>query len=223
MPDRQPPDWRERLLSVLANPGLALILLMIGIYGLIFEFSSPGIGLAGMAGAICLLLALFALQLLPVNYAGLALIVLGLVLLVAELLAPSFGAWGAAGVIAFIAGGLLLFDRDAPGFGAPLLLVLALAATSAAVILLGGGMALKARQRPVLGGLGGLAGGSGEVLEASDGEIWAQVQGERWRVSCPQPLMPGQRIRVLGLRGLTLDVQVETQENTQGERHEQQF
>jgi membrane-bound serine protease (ClpP class) len=227
IPERRPPDWRQRLLSVLANPGLAMILLMIGIYGLIFEFSSPGVGLAGIAGTICLLLALFALQMLPVNYAGLALIVLGLVLLVAELLAPSFGALGAGGVIAFIAGGLLLFDRDAPGFGVPLVLVLALAATSAAVILLGGGMALKARQRPVLGGREGLPGTLGEVLEVSDGEIWAQVQGERWRVSSQQPLMPGQRIRVLGLRGLTLDVQIEPQagakEITQGERHEQQF
>jgi membrane-bound serine protease (ClpP class) len=228
--EMQPPDWRQRLLSVIANPALAMILMMIGIYGLIFEFSSPGVGLAGIAGAICLLLALFALQLLPVNYAGLALIGLGLVLLVAELLAPSFGALGAGGVIAFIAGGLLLFDRDAPGLGVPLVLVLALAATSAAVILLGGGMALKARQRPVLGGREGLPGTLGEVLEVSDGEIWAQVQGERWRVSSRQPLeqlKPGQRIRVLGLRGLTLDVQIEPQagakEITQGEPHEQQF
>jgi membrane-bound serine protease (ClpP class) len=231
IPEMRPPDRRQRLLSVLANPALALILLMIGIYGLIFEFSSPGVGLAGTAGAICLLLALFALQMLPVNYAGLALIGLGLVLLVAELLAPAFGAWGAAGVVAFIAGGLLLFDRDAPGLGVPLVLVLALAATSAAVILLGGGMALKARQRPVLGGLGGLAGASGEVLEVNEGEIWAQVQGERWRVCSQHPLEPGQRIRVLGLRGLTLEVQIEAQaeaqkipqEKTQGERHEQQF
>ncbi|NMM07207.1 MAG: nodulation protein NfeD [Polaromonas sp.] len=216
--ERRPPDWRQRLLSVIANPGLALILMMIGIYGLIFEFASPGVGLAGIAGAICLLLALFALQMLPVNYAGLALIGLGLVLLVAELLAPSFGVLGGGGVIAFIAGGLLLFDRDAPGFGVPLVLVLALAATSAAVILLGGSMALKARRRPVLGGREGLPGTLGEVLEVSDGEIWAQVQGERWRVSSQQPLeqlRPGQRIRVLGLRGLTLDVQVEPQEQTQ--------
>jgi membrane-bound serine protease (ClpP class) len=205
------PDWRQRLLSVIANPALALILMMIGIYGLIYEFSAPSFGLAGVAGAICLFLALFALQLLPVNYAGLALILLGLGLLVAEVLSPSFGAFGVGGVIAFIAGGILLFNHDAPGFGVPLPLILALAASSAAVILLGGGMALKARRRPVVSGREGLPGLYGEVLEVSEGEIWAQVQGERWRVTSQQPLATGQRIRVLGLRGLTLEVQPDTE------------
>ena len=209
--ESQLPDWRQRLIAVVANPGVALLLLMIGFYGLIFEFSSPGVGVAGVAGAICLLLALFALQLLPVNYAGLALILLGMGMLVAELFLPTFGVIGLGGVVAFIAGAILLFDSDAPGFGVPLPLILALAATSAAIILLGGGMALKARRRPVLGGRGGLLGATGEVLEVSEGETWAQVQGERWRVTSQQALATGQRIRVLGLRGLTLDVQLETE------------
>ena len=204
------PDWRQRLIAVVANPGVALLLLMVGFYGLIFEFSSPGVGVAGVAGAICFFLALFALQLLPVNYAGLALILLGLGLLAAELVAPSFGALGAGGVVAFVAGGLLLFDDEAPGYGVPLWLILALALCSAAVIFLAGGMALKARRRPVLGGREGLAGATGEVMEVSEGEIWAQVHGERWRVTSRQPLASGQRIRVLGLHGLTLDVQAET-------------
>ena len=211
-----PDDWWQRLLSFVADPGVTLILMMIGIYGLIFEFSSPSFGLAGATGAACLFMALFALQRLPVNYAGLALILLGLALLVAELLAPSFGAFGVGGIVAFIAGGILLFDHDAPGFGVPLALVLALAATSAAVILLGGSMALKARRRPVVSGREGLPGAFGEVLEVSDGEIWAQVQGELWRVSSQQPLLSGQRIRVLGLHGLTLEVQLESQATTLG-------
>ena len=211
------PDWRERLIAVVANPGTALLLLMIGFYGLIFEFSSPGVGVAGVAGAICLFLALFALQLLPVNYAGLALILLGLGLLAAELVAPSFGALGAGGVVAFIAGGLLLFDDEAPGYGVPLWLILALALSSAAVIFLAGGMALKARRRPVLGGREGLRGATGEVMEVSEGEIWAQVHGERWRVTSRQPLKSGQRIRVLGLHGLTLEVQAETPTDTNTE------
>lgn len=214
--DSRLPDWRERLLSVIANPSLALLLMMIGIYGLMYEFSSPSFGLAGAAGAICLFLALFALQLLPVNYAGLALILLGLGLLVAELLSPSFGAFGAGGVIAFIAGGILLFDHDAPGFGVPLPLILALAATSAAVILFGGGMALKARRRPVVSGREELPGASGEVLEVTDGEVWAQVHGERWRVTSREPLAPGQRVRVVGLHGLTLEVKIDTTPTTQG-------
>ncbi|MEO7954020.1 MAG: nodulation protein NfeD [Polaromonas sp.] len=209
--ETHPPDWRQRLIAVVTNPVVALVLLMIGFYGLVFEFSSPGIGVAGVAGAICLFLALFALQLLPVNYAGLALILLGLGLLAAELVAPSFGALGAGGVVAFIAGGLLLFDHDAPGYGVPLTMILALALCSAAVIFLAGRMTLKARRQPVLGGREGLPGATGEVLEVSEGEIWAQVQGERWRVTSRQALATGQRIRVLGLHGLTLEVQPETE------------
>ncbi|MEK9952138.1 MAG: nodulation protein NfeD, partial [Curvibacter sp.] len=135
------PDWRQRLLSVIANPSFALILMMIGIYGLFFEFSSPGFGVAGVAGGICLLLGLYALQMLPVNYAGLGLILLGLALLGAELLTPAFGVLGVGGVVAFIAGALLLFERDVPGFGVPLALIIGLAASSAAVVLLGGNLA----------------------------------------------------------------------------------
>ncbi len=201
------PDWRHRVLSVIANPGFALILLMIGIYGLLFEFSSPGFGLPGIVGAICLLLGLFALQLLPVNYAGLALILLGVALLVAELLTPSFGILGSGGVVAFVAGGLLLFDRDVPGFAVSLGLILGLAATSAAVVLAGGGMVLRARRRPVVSGREDMIGATGEVLSAGEGGAWASVRGERWKVVARETLAPGQQVRVTGLRGLTLEVQ----------------
>jgi len=205
------PDWRQRLLSVIANPSFALILMMIGIYGLLFEFSSPGFGVPGTVGAICLLLALFALQLLPVNYAGLALMLLGLALIGAELLTPTFGVLGVGGVIAFIAGGLLLFDRDVPGFGVPLPLILGLALTSAAVVLLAGGMALRARRRPVVSGREELIGARATVLTLGNGE-WAEVRGERWRVRSEQPLRAGQRVRVLGLQGLTLQVRPEPED-----------
>jgi len=200
------PDWRQQLLSVITNPSFALILMMIGIYGLMFEFSSPGFGVAGVTGAICLLLALFALQMLPVNYAGLALILLGMALLAAEILTPAFGVFGVGGVIAFIAGGLLLFDRDIPGFGVPLSLIFGLAASSAAVVLLGGGMALRARRRPVVSGPEEMTGAVGEVLVVDSGVAWALVHGERWKVRSADALAPGQRVRVLALRGLTLDV-----------------
>ena len=210
------PDWRHQLLSVIAHPSVALILMMIGIYGLFFEFAAPGHGISGVTGAICLLLALFALQLLPVNYAALALILLGMGLLVAELLSPSLGFLGAGGIVAFVAGGILLFDDDMPGFGVPLPLLLGLAAVSAAVVMLGGGMALKAHRRPVVSGREGLLDSQGEVLEVAEGEAWAQVLGERWRVSSAGPLAPGQRIRVVGIRGLTLDVRPEAGPNLQG-------
>jgi membrane-bound serine protease (ClpP class) len=207
------PDWRQRLLSVIANPSFALVLMMIGIYGLIFEFSSPGFGLPGTVGAICLLLAAFALQLLPVNYAGLALILLGLALFAAELLSPSFGVLGVGGVVAFIAGGLLLFDRDVPGLGVPLALILGLAASSAAVVLLGGGLALKARTRPVVSGREEMIGARGRVLAVDAGTAWGEVHGERWKVRSALALQPGQALRVTALDGLTLLVEPDDNPN----------
>ncbi len=210
------PDWRQRLLSVIANPSFALILMMIGIYGLMFEFSSPGFGLPGTVGAISLLLALFALQLLPTNYAGLALILLGMALLAAEVLAPSFGVLGVGGVVAFIAGALLLFDRDIPGLGVPLPLIFGLAASSAAVVLLGGGMALRARRRPVVSGQEEMIGAMAQVLTVGEGGAWARVHGELWKVHSPDALAPGQRVRVVALRGLTLEVRADIDPTPKG-------
>ncbi|MDP3193325.1 nodulation protein NfeD [Rhodoferax sp.] len=214
-----PPDWRHRLLSVIANPSFALILLMIGVYGLMFEFSSPGFGVPGTVGAICLLLALFALQLLPVNYAALALILLGFALLAAELVTPAFGVLGIGGVVAFVAGGLLLFDRDVPGLGVPglgvpLPLIFGLALTAAAAVILGGGMALRARRAPVVSGAEQLIGARGEVTQVTDGQTWARIHGEHWQVRATAPLQPGQRVRVVGMTDLILQVQPE------GERHD---
>jgi membrane-bound serine protease (ClpP class) len=210
------PDWRQRLLSVIANPSFALILMMIGIYGLIFEFSTPGFGLPGVAGAICLLLALFALQLLPVNYAGLGLILLGMALLAAEALSPSF-VLGVGGIVAFIAGALLLFDRDMPGFGIPLALILGLAASSAVVVLGSGAMALRARARPVVSGREQMIGAQGRVLAVQGGETWAEVGGERWKISSRESLAPGQPIRVTAVDGLILQVRPALDPERKGE------
>lgn len=205
--DRVEPGWRHRLLSVIANPSFALILMMIGIYGLMFEFASPTFGIAGVAGAICLLLGLFALQLLPINYAGLALILVGMAMMAAEVVSPSFGALGVGGVTAFVAGGIMLFDEDMPGFGIPLGLIIGLAGLSLLVIVAGGGMAWRARQRPVATGREEMTGATGVVLEGSTAdEAWARVHGERWRVRSSSALVPGQRVRVLALHGLTLEV-----------------
>jgi membrane-bound serine protease (ClpP class) len=213
----QPPDWRHRLLGVIANPSLALILLMIGVYGLMFEFSSPGFGLPGTVGAVCLLLAMFALQLLPVNYAALALILLGFALLAAELLSPSFGVLGVGGVVAFIAGGLLLFDSDVPGMGVPLPLIFGIAVTAAAAVLLGGGMALRARRAPVVSGGEHMIGALGEVLLVQGDEVWAEVHGERWQVRSDAPLLPGQRVRVVGLGAAPDRSQASAHRSPQGE------
>jgi membrane-bound serine protease (ClpP class) len=210
------PDWRQKALAAVTHPSVALILMMIGIWGLFFEFAAPGHGIPGVTGAIALLVALFALQLLPVNYAALGLVVLGMALLVAEALSPSFGVLGVGGVIALVAGGLLLFDDDMPGFGVPVPLVVGLALASGAVAVLGGQMALKARRRPVVSGREALVGAPGEVLHVADGEAWAQVRGERWKVVGDAPLAAGQRVRVLGLDGLTLKVQAEPQSQARG-------
>ena len=201
-----PPGTRHRLLSVIANPSVALILMMIGIYGLIFEFMSPGFGVPGTIGAICLLLAMFALQMLPVNYAGVALILLGIGLLAAEMTVPSFGILGVGGIVAFIAGAVLMFDRDVPGMGVPLPLILGLAASSALFVMIGGGMALRARRAPVVSGREQMLGAPGVVEVVESDAAWARVNGEIWRVRARSTLEVGQAVRVSAVDGLTLDV-----------------
>lgn len=201
------PDWRARLLAVITDPGIALILMMIGVYGLFFEFTSPGFGVAGVLGGICLLLALYALQLLPVNYAGLALILLGISFMFAEAFFPGFGVLGIGGIVAFVVGGVILIDTELPGFGIPLELIVAIAVVSALLLGLVGGMTLKARRRRVVSGDEELVGSVGEMLEDAETEGWARVHGENWRVQTPSPLQRGQKVRVLARDGLVLRVE----------------
>jgi membrane-bound serine protease (ClpP class) len=204
------PDWRSRLLSVIADPSIAYLLMLAGIFGLFFEFSNPGFVLPGVVGAISLLLALFAFQMLPVNYAGLGLIILGLAFMVAEVFIPSFGVVGIGGVVAFVIGSVLLIDTDMPGFGIPWTVIVPVALASALFIFFVAGMALKSWKRPVVSGREELIGSSGEVLADFDGKDgWARVHGETWRIRCKQPLRQGQKIRVLSMDGLIFDVEPE--------------
>ena len=200
------PGWRGRLLAVIGDPSLVLMLMMVGAYGLLFEFMNPGFVAPGVIGGVCLLLALWGLQLLPVNYAGLGLLLLGMAFFVAEAFVPSYGALGIGGVAAFGLGALLLIDSDAPGFGIPLSLIGAVSLASAAFVIGVVGMAAKARRRPVVSGTLRLIGVSGEVIEFSGGEGWATVDGERWKVHAEAPLQPGQCVRVTGVDSLTLNV-----------------
>ncbi|WP_039561266.1 NfeD family protein [Pseudomonas flexibilis] len=202
------PDWRTRILSVITNPSVALVLMMIGIYGLIFEFSSPGTGIGGVMGGICLILGLYALQLLPVNYAGVALILLGLVCMAAEAFLPSFGVLGFGGIAAFVFGALILIDTEVPGFGIPLSVILVTAAASAALMLAILGMALRARRQRQVAGDAGLVGSLVRVdaLENDPRQGWVSLQGERWQVRSGEPLQVGQRVQVLARDGLTLRV-----------------
>ena len=198
------PDWRTRLLAVITNPSIALILLSVGAYGLLFEFMSPGAVLPGVAGAICLLLGLYGLQLLPINYSGLALIFFGLACMLAEAFLPSFGVIGFGGVIAFVIGALLLFDTEAPGFGLPLGLVASIGVVAALLVGATAQVALRTRRRPRSAALGGLEGSIGEMLGDAAREGWANVGGETWEVLAETPLVHGQQVRVLGRRGRVL-------------------
>ena len=203
------PDWRTRVLAVITNPSVALILIMIGVYGLLFEFMNPGSTVGGVVGGICLLLALYALQLLPVSFAGVALILLGIAFMIAEAFLPSFGVVGFGGIVAFVVGALILIDTDAPGFGIPLALIGTLALLSA--LLIGGvlGMALKARQRALVSGDAGLVGSLGTVTQVMAGDPFCGVvlaQGEQWQAQCATPLQTGQNVRVTARHGVMLEV-----------------
>jgi membrane-bound serine protease (ClpP class) len=201
-----PPDWRTRLLAVITNPSVALILLSVGVYGLLFEFMSPGAVLPGVVGAICLLLGLYGLQLLPINYSGLGLILFGLACMLAEAFLPSFGVIGFGGVIAFVIGALLLLDSEAPGFGLPLGVVASVGVVAALLVGATARVALRTRRRPRPAVLAGLEGGIGEMLGDAAGAGWANVGGETWQVAASMPLKRGERVRVLGRRGRVLDV-----------------
>jgi len=205
--ERQLPDWRTRLLSVITNPSIAYLLLLVGIYGLIFEGYNPGAIVPGVVGAICLLLAAYALQLLPVNYAGLALIALGVVLMIAELFAPSFGALGIGGVIAFVIGSVILIDTDVPGFSISLSLIFSMALAGGLLVFAILAVAIRARRAPVVTGREEMIGDIGEARTdiAETGSVW--VHSELWNARAATPLQAGEKVRVLDLDGLTLVVE----------------
>ncbi len=204
--ERQP-DWQTRMLAIISDPNVAYILLLIGIYGLIYEFSNPGAVLPGTLGAMSLLLALYAFQLLPVNYAGLALMVLGLALMIGEAFTPSFGALGLGGTAAFVAGSLILIDTDVPGLGISLPLILGVAVTSALGLGFMATMALRAWRRPVASGAEELEGAQGEAVSGFPGGGRVHLHGEIWAARSPVPIQRGAPIRVVGREGLTLLVE----------------
>ncbi|MFQ5487440.1 MAG: nodulation protein NfeD [Gammaproteobacteria bacterium] len=212
--EREAPDWRSRLLALITDPNVAYILMLIGIYGLIYEFASPGMILPGVVGTISLLLALFAFQVLPINYAGLALMLLGIAFMIAEVFVPSFGALGIGGVIAFVIGSIMLLDTGVPGYGVSIPLIGAFALLSAAFFMLVIAMVVKARHRPVVTGREELLGSLGEVLEARGQEGRVRVHSESWVARSGSPLQAGQQVRVLDVEGLTLLVEPVKQEET---------
>ncbi|MFA0810730.1 NfeD family protein [Microbulbifer epialgicus] len=201
------PDWRNELLALITNPQVAYILLLIGIYGLIFEGYSPGAFVPGIVGVICLLLAFYALQVLPINYAGLALIIVGALLIVAEVFMPSFGALGIGGIIALVIGSVMLIDTDVPGMQVSRKLIGAIAGVSGLFLLtffLALGRSLRTPRVPADQAL---VGRSAVVSDVTETEVLVHLDGEIWKAQCETPLEPGQRVRVIAQHGLLLYVE----------------
>jgi len=200
------PDWRTELLQVITNPTVAYLLMLIGIYGLLFEGYNPGAVLPGVAGAICLLIAAYAFQILPVNYAGLALMALGLVLMISEVFVPSFGVLGIGGIIAFVVGSIILMDTEVPGYSIPLALIGSIGLAGAGATMAIVWFAVRARRRPVVSGREQLIGSWCEADEDFDGAGRVMVHGEHWSARCNEPVMRGEQLRVTDIDGLILTV-----------------
>jgi membrane-bound serine protease (ClpP class) len=199
-------DWRTRLLMVITDPTVAYLLMLVGIYGLIFEFANPGTYAPGVIGGISLLLALYALSVLPVDYVGIALILLGVALMVAEAFAPSFGILGLGGLTAFVIGSVILFKAGMPGYGVPIAVIVAGSVATGGLLILALAMLLRSRRHAIITGKEGLIGSAGEVIEwaGSDGRV--RVLGEVWLAHATEALQPGDPIEVRGREGLLLTV-----------------
>jgi membrane-bound serine protease (ClpP class) len=207
------PDWRSRLLAVIADPNVAYILMLLGIYGLFFELWNPGYVLPGVIGGICLLLALYAFQVLPINYAGLGLILLGIGFMIAEAFMPSFGILGIGGVIAFVAGSIILMDTDVEGYTIAWPVITAFAAASAAFFIAVVFLALKARQRRVVSGHEEMMGSIGVALESFKGDGRVRVHSEEWQARSGTEVKRGQKVKVIAREGLVLTVEPYNQED----------
>ena len=201
------PNWRIKILSAIANPEIVLLLGIIGLYGLMYEGWNPGAIVPGVVGVICLLLAAYALQVLPVNYAGLALILVGIALMVAEAFAPSFGALGLGGIAAFVFGAIMMFDSGIPGFGISIGFVIGLAVLVALAIIWLVGYALKLRRRGAVSGAESIVGGIGTALEDFEGEGRIWLESEAWHAVSKVPIQKDQQVVVTAMNGLVLEVQ----------------
>ncbi len=201
------PDWRNRLLSVITDPTIIPILMMLGVMGLLYELLNPGFVLPGVIGGICLLLGLYAVQVLPVNYAGLALILLGILFMIGEAFAPSFGALGIGGAIAFVVGSIMLIDTEVEGYGVSWPVIITVAVVGAVVF---GGvatLALKAHRRNIVTGEEEMLQSVGEALESFKTEGRVRVHSEDWSARSRAPIKRGQKIKVIGMEGLVLIVE----------------
>lgn len=206
------PDWRNKFLSIITNPNVAYILMLLGVYGIIFEFYQPGMGVPGVVGAISLLLAAYALQMLPLNYAGVALILLGIALMMAEAFMPSFGIFGLGGIVAFILGSIFMFDAELQVFKVALPLIAALSVVSFGFLVLLLGMVIAVRKQKTVSGIETLMGALGVATEDFDNLGMVKIDGELWQAVTQTPLLKGSKVRVDSINGLQLGVKPETEE-----------
>ena len=207
------PSWRIKFLSAIANPETVLLLGLIGLYGLMYEGLNPGAIVPGVVGVICLLLAAYGLQVLPVNYAGLALIIVGLALMTAEVFAPSFGALGLGGIAAFVFGAIMMFDSGIPGFGISITFVVTIAAVFALLFIWLLAYLLKLRKRGAVSGKDSIIGGIGTAMQAflGDGKVW--LEGEAWSAKSSVAIEKDQQVVIRALDGLTLEVEPVVEQN----------
>jgi membrane-bound serine protease (ClpP class) len=208
--ERIEPSFMTRVLDVLANPNIALLLMMIGVYGIIFELANPGTWVPGVIGVIALVLGLYALNQLEANYAGIALIALGVALMIAEAFTPTWGALGIVGIAAFLFGSAMLIDADLPPqYQLSWPLIIGLAALTAGFVVLVVGYAVRAHRKRITTGAEGLVGQRARVLEWSNGEGFVWAEGERWQAEGPADLKPNQNVRITRLESLRLHVVAE--------------
>ncbi|MCL1048863.1 nodulation protein NfeD [Shewanella abyssi] len=202
------PSWQNQFIATITNPNIAYILMIIGIYGLLLEFYSPGIGIAGITGAISLIIALYAFQMLPLSYAGLALLILGIVLLITESMLPSFGIFGVGGVAAFVVGSIFLFDTPQPQFQVSPVLIASIAFVSILFFVFALGYILRMRNNAVVSGQEAIIGADATVIDDFDGQGFVFLNGERWNAISPQKLTKGQTVTIIEINGLSLLVSI---------------
>lgn len=206
------PDWRHKLLEIITHPNVAFLLMTLGFYGLVYEFANPGTLFPGIFGAIFLLLGLFAMNILPINYAGLALIFIGLALMAGEALTPSFGMLGIGGAVAFVAGAVMLFETEMPGdgfvYGIDPAVIGVVTLTSLGVLSVLLHLVIKSQKAGVTTGVEELQNAVGEVISWSQGKGDVRITGEIWQAVADTDfiLQKGDAVRVVAVNGLKLTV-----------------
>ena len=202
----RPLSGRFRLLSYLANPNVATVLMMLGIWGLFFELQNPGSILPGIVGALCLILGFYSLQTFPLNIAGALLLALGALLFLVETQVPSHGLLVVGGVVSTVLGAMMLFESPEPALRASLAVILPLAIVTGLFFMIVGGLAVRTQRTRPTTGREGMVGLKGVAYTALDLKGTVDVRGELWNAVASEPIAAGQSVEVTAVEGLLLHV-----------------